>query len=95
MIGFRAVKLLVFGGDQDETTLEDRLEEEGDLLPPDLLEENQDPPPLPHPPPRPPLPLESTVEKKIKIRSRKSNNLMAVIAQTSCISRTFSDYLFY
>ena len=54
MIGFRAEKLFVFGGDQDKDRLEDRLEEEEDLLAPDLLEENHEPPPLPHPPPLPP-----------------------------------------
>ena len=87
MIGFRAVKLFVFGGDQEE----DRAEEDVDLLPPDLPEENQDPPPLPHPPPRPPLPLDSTDKNVIK--SMKNINLMAGIAQTSCISLIFKDYL--
>ena len=53
MMGLRSEKLFVFGGDQDETTLTlvDGVEEEEDLLPPDLPEENQD-----HPPPRPPRP---------------------------------------
>ena len=91
MIGFRAVKVFVFGGDQEE----DRVEEDVDLLPPDLPEENQDPPPLPHPhpPPRPPLPLDSTDKNMIKIKSMKNSNLMAGIAQTSCISLIFKDYL--
>ena len=58
MMGLRSEKLFVFGGDQDETTLTlvDGVEEEEDLLPPDLPEENQDPLPHSHPPPRPPRP---------------------------------------
>ena len=56
MMVLRSAKLFVFGGDQDETTLEDEVEEEEDLLPPDLPEENQDPLPHSHPPPCPPRP---------------------------------------
>ena len=95
MIGFRAVTLSVFGCDQNERTIEDRVEEDVDLLPPDLPEENQDPSPLPHPhpPPRPPLSLDSTDKNMIKIESMKNSNLMAGIAQTSCISLIFKDYL--
>ena len=81
MIGFRAVKLFVFGGDQDET-LEDRLEEEEDLLP-DLLEENIEPPPLLPPPPHrppPPLPLASTDKNMTKIKTKTRNTFIKAMA---------------